>query len=77
MENLPLPAPRSAILQTLTRAGTGFVSGLAYSDIRGFGMSHPTIGELRYGSLEIEVDYPLEGAVFGTWVKSLSQRWRV
>lgn len=60
MEQLPLPAPRSAILQTLTRADTGFVSGLAYSDIRGFGASHPTIGELRYGRLEIEVAYPLE-----------------
>ncbi len=60
MEKLPLPAPRSAILQTLTRADTGFVSGLAYSDIRGFGMSHPTIGELRYGKLSIEVVYPLD-----------------
>lgn len=58
MEKLPIPAPRSAVLQTLTRADTGFVSGLAYSDIRGFGASHPTIGELRYGSLEIEVEYP-------------------
>lgn len=60
MEKLPLPAPRSAILQTLTRADTGFISGLAYSDIRGFGASHPTIGELRYGCLEIEVVYPLD-----------------
>lgn len=78
MEKLPLPAPRSAILQTLTRADTGFVSGLAYSDIRGFGMSHPTIGELRYGSLEIMVDYPLEedtawyvGDIFVTEVEGL------
>lgn len=60
MEKLPIPAPRSAILQTLTRADTGFISGLAYSDIRGFGSSHPTIGELRYGKLEIEVEYPFE-----------------
>jgi alpha-D-ribose 1-methylphosphonate 5-triphosphate synthase subunit PhnI len=65
MEKLPLPPPRSAILQTLTRADTGFVCGLAYSDIRGFGMSHPTIGELRYGTLDIEIDYPLaEGEVW-------------
>lgn len=78
MEKLPLPAPRSAILQTLTRADTGFISGLAYSDIRGFGMSHPTIGELRYGSLEIMVDYPLEegvawyvGDIFVTEVEGL------
>lgn len=78
MEKLPLPAPRSAVLQTLTRADTGFVSGLAYSDIRGFGMSHPTIGELRYGSLEIVVDYPLAesegwyvGDIFVTEVEGL------
>lgn len=78
MEKLPLPAPRSAVLQTLTRADTGFVSGLAYSDIRGFGMSHPTIGELRYGSLEIMVDYPLDadaawyvGDIFVTEVEGL------
>lgn len=61
MEKLPLPAPRSAVLQTLSRADTGYISGLAYGDIRGFGMSHPTVGELRYGSLEIEVEYPLDG----------------
>lgn len=78
MEKLPLPAPRSAVLQTLTRADTGFISGLAYSDIRGFGMSHPTIGELRYGSLEITVDYPLAdgqewyvGDIFVTEVEGL------
>ncbi len=78
MEKLPLPAPRSAVLQTLTRADTGFISGLAYSDIRGFGMSHPTIGELRYGSLEIMVDYPLDedetwyvGDIFVTEVEAL------
>ena len=59
MEKLPIPAPRSAVLQTLTRADTGFISGLAYSDIRGFGMSHPTIGELRYGTVEVLVDHPL------------------
>jgi len=65
MEKLPIPAPRSAILQTLTRADTGFICGLAYSDMRGFGMSHPTIGELRYGALEIEVEYPLDRG--GSW----------
>lgn len=76
MEKLPLPAPRSAVLQTLTRADTGFISGLACSDIRGFGMSHPTIGELRYGSLEIEVENPLEPGGTGMWAISSSPRWR-
>ena len=55
------PASRSARLQTLFRADTGFVSGVAYSGMRGYGASaHPTIGELRSGYMEIEIDYPLD-----------------
>jgi alpha-D-ribose 1-methylphosphonate 5-triphosphate synthase subunit PhnI len=57
---LTFPAPRSARLQTLARADTGFVSGLAYSSLRGYGAVHPTVGELRTGWLEVEVPYPLE-----------------
>ncbi len=54
---LEFPAPRSARLQTLTRADTGFISGLAYSVLRGFGQVHPTVGELRTGYIELEVPY--------------------
>ena len=54
---LEFPAPRSARLQTLTRADTGFISGLAYSSLRGFGQVHPTVGELRTGYIELEVPY--------------------
>lgn len=54
---LEYPAPRSARLQTLARADTGFVSGLAYSALRGFGMEHPTVGELRTGYIELTVPY--------------------
>ena len=54
---LEFPAPRSARLQTLSRADTGFISGLAYSVLRGFGQVHPTVGELRVGQVEIEVPY--------------------
>jgi alpha-D-ribose 1-methylphosphonate 5-triphosphate synthase subunit PhnI len=54
---LTFPAPRSARLQTLARADTGFVSGLAYSALRGFGMAHPTVGELRTGWAELWVPY--------------------
>lgn len=54
---LEFPAPRSARLQTLARADTGFLSGLAYSVLRGFGQVHPTVGELRTGYVEIEVPY--------------------
>jgi alpha-D-ribose 1-methylphosphonate 5-triphosphate synthase subunit PhnI len=54
---LEFPADRSARLQTLSRADTGFVSGLAYSALRGFGQVHPTVGELRCGYVELCVPY--------------------
>lgn len=54
---LEFPAKRSARLQTLSRADTGFISGLAYAVLRGFGQVHPTVGELRSGYVELEVLY--------------------
>ena len=54
---LEFPADRSARLQTLSRADTGFISGLAYSSLRGFGQVHPTVGELRCGYVELYVPY--------------------
>lgn len=56
---ITFPAPRSARLQTITRGETGYVNGLAYAGIRGFGQSHPTVGELRTGDVEIIIDYPM------------------
>jgi alpha-D-ribose 1-methylphosphonate 5-triphosphate synthase subunit PhnI len=56
---LSFPAPRSARLQALARADSGFVSGLAYAAIRGFGPAHPTVGELRTGMMEVLVSHPL------------------
>jgi len=54
---LEFPAQRSARLQTLSRADTGFISGLAYSALRGFGQVHPTVGELRTGYVELCIPY--------------------
>jgi len=54
---LEFPTCRSARLQTLSRADTGFISGLAYSSLRGFGQVHPTVGELRCGYVELHVPY--------------------
>jgi len=56
---ISFPAPRSARLQSLARADSGFVSGLAYAAIRGFGPAHPTVGELRTGTLEVCISHPL------------------
>ncbi|MDR1330123.1 MAG: carbon-phosphorus lyase complex subunit PhnI [Oscillospiraceae bacterium] len=78
MNPLPFPAERSARLQTLTRADTGFLSGLAYAGLRGFGPSHPTVGELRTGELEVLLPHPLiegeticAGGIVVTEVESL------
>jgi len=57
---LEFPIDRSARLQTLSRADTGFLSGLAYSALRGFGQVHPTVGELRCGYVELCVPYPMD-----------------
>jgi alpha-D-ribose 1-methylphosphonate 5-triphosphate synthase subunit PhnI len=56
---LNFPAPRSARLQTLARADTGYICGLAYAAIRGFGAAHPTVGELRTGTMEVIISHPL------------------
>jgi alpha-D-ribose 1-methylphosphonate 5-triphosphate synthase subunit PhnI len=80
-EPLPFPAPRSARLQTLARADTGYISGLAYAAIRGFGSGHPTVGELRTGALEVTIPHPLiegerlcVGDIIVTEVESLFPR---
>ena len=58
MENLEFPCPRSARLQVLARGDTGFVTGIAYSALRGYGFSnHPTIGELRSGYVDLTIPY--------------------
>jgi len=60
MHMLEFPTTRGARLQTLARADTGFISGLAYSALRGFGQVHPTVGELRSGYVELTVAHPLD-----------------
>ena len=41
---LSTPAPRSVILQALSRGLTQAVVAIGYAAIRGFGISHPTVG---------------------------------
>ena len=55
------PAPRSVILQALSRGLTQAVIAIGYAAIRGFGISHPTVGELRRGRVAVEVDAPGAG----------------
>lgn len=62
MDPLVFPAPRSARLQTLARGMTQGVTALGYAAIRGFGPSHPTVGELRAGMVEVLVDHPVDAS---------------
>jgi alpha-D-ribose 1-methylphosphonate 5-triphosphate synthase subunit PhnI len=55
---MELPAGRPLRLQALTRGDEGFVLGLAYSTQRGYGRTHAFVGELRIGSVAVEVDIP-------------------
>ena len=57
-EPMELPADRALRLQALTRGDEGFVLGLAYSTQRGFGRTHAFVGELRIGSVTVEMDIP-------------------
>lgn len=58
---LVFPAPRSARLQMLAQSDVGSLLAFAYSSVRGYGDVHPTLGELRYGYMPVEVSHPLTG----------------
>lgn len=57
-EPMELPAERPLRLQALARADEGFLLGLAYSTQRGYARNHAFVGELRIGSVAVEVDIP-------------------
>ncbi|MBN1647283.1 MAG: carbon-phosphorus lyase complex subunit PhnI [Spirochaetales bacterium] len=61
MNAISFPTCRSERLQILTRGQTGAVTALGYASLRGFGGGalHPTVGELRVGSMEIHIPDPL------------------
>ncbi|MFP4110218.1 MAG: carbon-phosphorus lyase complex subunit PhnI [Desulfonatronovibrio sp.] len=59
-ESLRIPASRSAALQTMARGETGGMLALAYSNMRGYGAAHPTIGELRVGFIPVKIKHPLD-----------------
>ena len=57
-EPMELPADRALRLQALTRGDEGFVLSMAYSTQRGYGRTHAFVGELRIGTVDVEVDIP-------------------
>ena len=57
-EPLAMPANRATRLQALARADEGFTLGMAYSTQRGYGRTHPFVGELRIGMVAVEMEIP-------------------
>ncbi|MDC7218422.1 MAG: carbon-phosphorus lyase complex subunit PhnI [Spirochaetales bacterium] len=56
--SLQFPSRRSERLQILTRGQTGAVTALGYAGLRGYGVLHPTVGELRVGHVALEIPNP-------------------
>jgi alpha-D-ribose 1-methylphosphonate 5-triphosphate synthase subunit PhnI len=52
---MEFPAERDQRLQVLARGDDGFLLGLAYSVVRGYGHTHPFVGELRLGEVSVEI----------------------
>ncbi len=55
-EPLEMPADRALRLQALTRSDEGFTLGLAYSTQRGYARNHAFVGELRIGTVPVEME---------------------
>lgn len=63
-EPLRFPADRATRLQNLARGDEGFLLAMAYSTQRGYSHTHPFVGEVRLGRVEVvlepeELDFPL------------------
>jgi alpha-D-ribose 1-methylphosphonate 5-triphosphate synthase subunit PhnI len=57
-EPLQFPAGRDLRLQALARGDEGFLLGLAYSALHGYGRIHPYVADLRIGEVEIRFLVP-------------------
>jgi alpha-D-ribose 1-methylphosphonate 5-triphosphate synthase subunit PhnI len=57
-EPLAFPATRPTRLQALARGDEGFLLALGYSTQRGYGGTHPFVGEIRVGSVAVELEPP-------------------
>ena len=54
-EPLEFPADRALRLQNLARGDEGFLLALGYSTQRGYANTHPFAGEIRQGTVSVEV----------------------
>jgi alpha-D-ribose 1-methylphosphonate 5-triphosphate synthase subunit PhnI len=55
-EPLAFPASRATRLQNLARGDEGFLLAMGYATQRGYANSHPFAGEIRFGSVSVEME---------------------
>lgn len=55
-EPLSFPANRATRLQNLARGDEGFLLAMGYATQRGYANSHPFAGEIRFGSVSVEME---------------------
>lgn len=72
-EPVSFPAPRAHRLQALARADTGGTLALGYASMRGYGLTHPTINELRLAYADVKLTHPLTGKPFSAGQVRVSQ----
>jgi len=58
---LVFPLPRSGVLQAMARGEEGGMMAIAYSSMRGYGDTHPTLAELRVGYVFVKIKHPITG----------------
>jgi len=72
-EPVRFPAPRAHRLQSLARADTGGALALGYASMRGYGLAHPTVNELRLGHADVLLRHPVSGELFSAGRVRVSQ----
>jgi len=72
-DSLGFPAQRAHRLQALSRADTGGVLALGYASMRGYGLIHPTVNEVRLAYADVQLRHPVTGAVFSAGRVRVSQ----
>ncbi|MEO1701304.1 MAG: carbon-phosphorus lyase complex subunit PhnI [Pseudomonadota bacterium] len=55
---MEFPLNRDGRLQALSRGDEGFLLAMAYSTQRGYGRTHPFVGEIRIGLVDVEYVVP-------------------
>jgi alpha-D-ribose 1-methylphosphonate 5-triphosphate synthase subunit PhnI len=63
-EPIAFPASRAHRLQSLSRADTGGILALGYAGMRGYGLAHPTVNEVKLSYADVQLRHPVTGAIF-------------